>query len=153
VRPGIMLYGYSPNPKYQSELLPVAEFQARIIDVKSILKGVGVSYNHTFKARKDSVIATIGAGYADGVPRRLSNKLKLNLKEHEVSQVGTICMDVCCVDVSALEDVHAGDWVTLFGIEGRLIQWSKDLSTIVYELLCHIGNRVERVWHDGRGIT
>jgi len=149
VRPGIMLYGYNLEKQWDDVLKPIGHFKACIIDLKKIYKGEGVSYNHSFIAAKDTHVATLGVGYADGVPRSLANQVEVEVGSFKVPMIGNICMDVCCLDVTSCGDqVQVGDWVTLFGPNREALQWASSSQTIVYEILCHLGNRVQRKWKE-----
>ena len=147
VRPGLMLYGYSSVTGISDVLRPIATLQARVIRVKEIEAGEGVSYNSTFVAKRKTLVATLGIGYADGLPRELGNKINVSFGKFPAPVIGTICMDLVCVDVTEVTlPVVEGQWATLFGQQGELIEWAKHCRTIPYEILCGIGNRVKREW-------
>lgn len=143
VRYGLSLYGYPTN---KSDLKPALEFCAHIVNVKNVKAGETIGYGRTFTAQKDMKIATVSAGYADGVPRALSNKGAFYLEEKRCPIIGRVCMDMTMIDVSGL-DAKIGDSVTLFG---EKYQTAEDIAalcgTISYEILCNIGVRVPRIY-------
>lgn len=153
VRPGIIQYGYYPSDgtrRDQLKVRPILSWYANIALVKEILRGTSVSYGNTWTAPKNSLIATIPMGYADGVNRFFSNKGKVLIKGKEAPIRGRVCMDQFMVDVTEIEGVQDGDRVTFMGSEGDLTRWADDLAselgTISYEVLCDVGVRVPRVY-------
>ncbi len=153
VRPGIIQYGYYPSGETRRDQLkirPILSWYARIALVKPIAEGTPVSYGNTWTAPKDTLIATIPMGYADGVNRLLSNKGKVLVGGQEAPIRGRVCMDQFMVDVTEIEGAKAGDRVTFLGEDGPLSWWADDmageLGTISYEILCDIGGRVPRVY-------
>ena len=151
VRVGLALYGLYPAPHLRSsvELKPILQVKARITQVKKITAGTGVSYGHKFIAPRDMAIAVVGIGYADGVPRNLSNRLKVLVRGQLVSQIGTITMDQLMLDVSNLPNLQPGEIVTLIGQDGDYTitadDWAKALDTISWEILCGFKHRLPRV--------
>jgi alanine racemase len=151
VRVGLALYGLYPAPHLSSivDLAPVMQVKARITQVKTIPAGRGVSYGHQFIADRDLRLAVVGIGYADGVPRNLSNRLQVLLRGQLVPQIGTITMDQLMLDVSNVGDVQAGEVVTLIGRDGELAisadDWANTLGTISWEILCGFKHRLPRV--------
>ncbi len=149
VRPGLMLYGYSPlrgeNPL---SLEPVMQVKARIIALKKVSKGTPISYGRTFVTDRESLIATVGIGYADGYPFSLSNRAFMLVNRSCAPVVGRVCMDMTMLDVSEVPELSIGDWVTVMGVEGDQSVWADRLSewakTHPYEILCGIGTRVQR---------
>jgi len=159
VRPGLILYGTLPSPSLQTVLdqeknlapfQPVMQWKSQIILVKAIAKGQPVSYSGSFTTQRDSLIATLPIGYADGLHRNLSNKMEVLIRGKRVPQIGNICMDMTLVDVTGIEDVQAGDEVVLFGKqEDQMIsveEMAAKGETIPYEILCNVGKRVPRVY-------
>ncbi len=143
VRLGIGLYGISFD---HSELHNVYTWKTRVSQLKTVKKGDSVSYNRSWIAPRDSTIATIFVGYADGLNRRLGNEnWSLQWKEHKVPIVGDICMDLCMVDVTGLP-VSIGDDLTIFGSQMEVHQMAELLGTIHYEVLTAISKRVRRVY-------
>jgi alanine racemase len=122
--------------------------KARITHVQTVPAGEGVSYGHTWVASQPSVIATLPLGYADGVPRGLSDTLKVSVHGQQVPQVGRITMDQLMIDVTQLPHVAVGDVVTLLETGANasltLTPWAEALATIPYELLCGLRVRLPR---------
>ncbi len=152
VRPGILLYGSSPfdDKRNDLDIEPVLSWKTRIIQISHIQKRKPISYGGTFVTKRDSVIATIPVGYADGYARLLSNKSSVLINGKSAPQVGRVCMDLTMIDVTGISDVSVGDEVVLVGKQGRKEIQAKDLSektnTIPYEILCGIGNRTTRIY-------
>lgn len=151
VRPGLAIYGYYPAPHLQGKikLKPVLGVKARITSIKKITAGTGVSYGHSFIAPRDMRIGVVGIGYADGVPRHLSNKLQVIFQGQRIPQIGTITMDQLMIDVSNLKSVQEGDVVTLLGRDRHeqitAEDWAEQLQTISWEILCGFKHRLPRV--------
>lgn len=152
VRVGLALYGLSPSPHLASvsPLQPVLEVKARITQIKELPAGAGVSYGHQFITQKPTPIAVIGIGYADGVPRNLSNHLEVLLHGKKVPQIGAITMDQLMLDISNCEQVQPGDIVTLIGKQGEHTitanDWAQKLGTISWEILCSFKHRLPRIF-------
>ena len=163
VRPGISLFGSFPSPTVASvfdsltnenkatKLRPVMNWKTKIIQIQTLRKGVPVSYGGRYVTKNDGTrIATIPVGYADGLSRQLSNNMELLVKETRVKQVGTICMDMCLIDVTSLPDVKMGDEVVIFGSQGngqiKVEELATKADTIPYEILCGVGKRVPRIY-------
>jgi alanine racemase len=160
IRPGILFYGYFPSEvqiKYLKKhnmkipnLKPVMELETRIETIKKIQKGQSVSYGRTWKAKKDTYLATIPIGYADGLLRQFSSKLKVKINDKMYQIVGRICMDQCMIDLGESTDVKIWDKVTIFGpVEnnevGNTAQTLANLAnTIPYEITCNVDKRVPR---------
>lgn len=158
VRPGIILYGYYPSKEVKYERLnikPVMSTKTNIVHIKTIKSGEFIGYGRQFKVEKESVIATLPVGYADGMSRLLSGKAKVLIKGQFAPVVGRICMDQCMVDVTDLKDVKFGDEVILIGEDGNnkitADEIGELLGTISYEVVCVVGKRVPRVYiKDGK---
>jgi alanine racemase len=149
VRPGIMLYGYASVENGMHELVPVGNLQGQVLSLKSLKRGDSVGYNGTFVAKRPTTIACLGLGYADGVPRELSNRIDVSWKGRMYPLVGTVSMDVLSVDVTDCpEPPRPGDWITLFGRDRELYNWAYQCRTITYEILTHLSQRVHRVWQE-----
>ncbi|MBE6347942.1 MAG: alanine racemase [Spirochaetaceae bacterium] len=160
IRPGILFYGYFPDEivkKYLNKhkkdvplLKPVMELETRIETIKKISKGQSVSYGRTWKAKKDTYLATIPIGYADGLLRQFSSKLKVKINDKMYPIVGRICMDQCMIDLGESTDVKIWDKVTIFGPVnsdevGNTAQTLANLAkTIPYEITCSVDKRVPR---------
>jgi len=152
VRPGIILYGLYPSnevDKTALDLRPVMELISHIAYVKTVHKGDTISYGRTFIADREMRIATIPVGYADGYPRLLSNRGRVIINGKYAPIVGRVCMDQFMVDVTDIENVSAGDKVTLIGKQGDLCVSADEIAsltqTINYEVVCDISKRVPRV--------
>jgi alanine racemase len=149
VRPGIALHGYHSSPYIASlepKLKPVMTLTAPITFVKRVKAGTPISYSHLWTAPKDTTIATVRIGYADGYPRLLSNKGEVWVHDRLCPIAGRVCMDQLMIDVGDLE-VSIGDRVTLFGGSGLDAETlGNRCGTISYELLTSISPRVERVY-------
>ncbi|BAY64506.1 alanine racemase [Calothrix brevissima NIES-22] len=151
VRVGLAVYGLYPSPHLQAtiKLKPVLQVKARITQVKTIAAGTGVSYGHHFIAPQELRLAVVGIGYADGVPRHLSNNMQVIIRGQRVPQIGTITMDQLMVDVSAIEDIQEGEIVTLLGEQGKerisADEWAEKVNTISWEILCGFKHRLPRM--------
>jgi alanine racemase len=152
VRPGIMLYGSYPSPAFRTlmPLKPVMTLKTRIHFLKSVPPGTRISYGGTFKAKRESLIATLPIGYADGYSRHLSNHGEVLIHGKRAPVVGKICMDFIMVDVTDIPRVSAGDEVILMGRQGREQITAEEIAgkinSISYEVLCLIGKRVPRIY-------
>jgi alanine racemase len=149
VRSGIFLYGaLDPIHPLAGRSRPVLSLTTRVLRVAALGKGQGVSYGHTFKATKAMKIATLAAGYADGVPRLLSNKGSVLIGGKRCRLLGRVCMDLCMADVSAVKNAKPGDEAVLLGGQGRervtANEWAALCGTNSYEILCGISFRVPR---------
>lgn len=153
VRPGIILYGHYPSDevkKSRVSLKPTMTLRATISNIKQVPIGTGISYNHIFKTERESIIATLPIGYADGFSRRFINKGKVFIKDKTVPIIGKICMDQMMIDVTDIPSVKIGDEVILFGYENKnypsIEELALILNTINYEVFCSIGRRIPRVY-------
>ena len=148
IRPGILLYGYSPDHNCDGmiDVKPVMEVKSRIASVKKLPAGTCISYGRTHTLERDSIVAAVPIGYADGLNRLLSNRQAFLLQGKRVRQIGRICMDMCMIDVTDFHDVKVGDVVTIFGEEGLLQEKADTVGTITYEMMCAIAPRVPRVY-------
>ncbi len=150
VRPGIALYGHYPDPSCQGldgpGLLPVMTLKTRVAAVRALPAGTCIGYGCTHTLTRDSRIAVLPIGYADGLERLLSNRGEMLVHGQRVPILGRVCMDLCMVDVTDLPAVQAGDEATVFGPELPLEEKADTVGTIQYELLCGIAPRVPRVY-------
>jgi len=151
VRPGLMLYGIYPSTTmtHQVSLRPVLSWQTRILQLKKLPPGASISYGQTFITRRDSLIATLPVGYADGYPRLVSNRGEVLVRGQRAPVVGRVCMDLTMIDVTDIGGIREGDEVVLLGRQGEseisadeMAAWS---NTISYEILTSIGARVPRI--------
>ncbi|MDF1525506.1 MAG: alanine racemase [bacterium] len=155
-RPGIMLYGASPSANIPSEKLrPVLSWKCRVLQIKKVPEGTGISYGHDFITTRPSRIATISVGYADGYLRCLTNRGQVLISGKRAPVVGRVTMDMTMVDVTDLsEEISAGDEVVVLGSQGEdnisaeeVAAWA---DTINYEIFCALSHRVPRYYLDGR---
>ncbi|MDH6100086.1 alanine racemase [Anabaenopsis sp. FSS-46] len=151
VRAGLAIYGLYPAPHLKNtiNLQPVLQLKARVTQVKTISAGTGVSYGQHFIAPHELRLAVVGIGYADGVPRNLSQKIQVLIRGQRVPQIGVITMDQLMLDVSTIPDLQAGEIVTLLGEQGEETisanDWAEKLNTISWEILCGFKHRLPRV--------
>lgn len=151
VRTGLAMYGLSPAPHLADkvDLKPVLSVKARITQIKTIPAGQGVSYGYQFIAQQATAIAIVGIGYADGVPRNLSNNLEVIIRGQKVEQIGAITMDQLILNVSKLPELQVGEIVTLLGKDGDVQitadEWANKLNTISWEILCGFKHRLPRI--------
>ena len=151
VRPGIMLYGVYPSPPMaeQITLQPVLSWKTKILQLKKVPAGTSISYGQTFITRRESLIATLPVGYADGYQRLMSNRGEVLVGARRAPVVGRVCMDLTLIDVTDIKNVKQGDEVVLLGRQGageisadELAAWA---DTISYEILTSVGARVPRI--------
>ncbi|MFM9110560.1 MAG: alanine racemase [Prochlorococcaceae cyanobacterium] len=151
VRVGLALYGQTPAPHLRQRLplQPAMQVLARVSLVREVDAGVGVSYGHRFRTRRPSRLAVVAIGYADGVPRLLSNRLVVLHKGHRLPQVGAITMDQLVIDATTAPDLDVGAVVTLLGRSGSARvgpdDWSETIGTIPWEILCGFKHRLPRL--------
>ncbi len=151
VRPGLALYGLPPVPAVRErlDLFPVMTFKTRLMQLKRVPAGSGVSYGHTFIAPRESLIGVLPVGYADGYRRGLQNGGEVLVRGHRAPVVGAVCMDLTMVDLTDVPGASVGDEVILWGKSGEEIISVNDVAriaqTISYEMLCTVGRRVPRV--------
>jgi alanine racemase len=151
VRVGLAIYGVYPATHLQNQikLQPVLQLKARVTQVKIIAAGTGVSYGHNYTAYEEMRLAVVGIGYADGVPRHLSNQMQVLIRGQRVSQIGAITMDQIMLNVDSIPDLQEGEIVTLLGEQGQeqisVDDWANLLKTISWEILCGFKHRLPRV--------
>ena len=155
VRIGIMLYGLPPSAAMASVcdnlgIKPVMRLMTKVSMTKTLPAGSGVSYGHLFHAKRETIVATLPIGYADGYPRPLSNKGKVSIRGCTVPIIGAICMDQCMIDVTDVpnaQSIMPGEDVIMFGDPGPCAEdLAAEIGTIGYELTCGIGKRVPRIY-------
>jgi len=151
-RPGIMLYGAPPAPGFpgSSRLRPVMRFVTAVAFLKKVPAGTPLSYGGTCRTTRESLIATLPVGYADGYSRGLSNRAEVLVRGRRAPQAGTVCMDLCLADVSDVPGVQVGDEVVLLGRQGEeeipADELAGHLGTISYEIFCGVSSRVPRLY-------
>ena len=147
VRAGISLY--SPDcPGQEGVVRSVMTLCTTVADIRALKKGTDISYGRTYTLTRDSRIAVLPIGYADGLHRTLSNRAVFSVNGGKAPQIGRICMDQCMVDVTDLAEIKIGDSVIIFGEPGETVLGANGLAalcdTISYELLCSVSKRVPR---------
>jgi len=149
VRLGIGLYGIDSNATMQKNLKNVSTLITTISQIKKIKAGETVGYGRMGKIEKDSLIAVVRIGYADGYSRRLGNgNGKMLVKNNLVPVIGNICMDMTMLDISGLKNVKEGDEVIVFGDGLSLQLLSQWAQTIPYEIMTGISQRVKRIYFE-----
>jgi alanine racemase len=156
VRTGIELYGLAPSAELEghvrARLRPALALRAAVSALRTVQAGERVSYGHRWQAPRPTRIATLPVGYADGVRRGLSGRIRVRLRERDLRQVGTVTMDQIMVDVEDL-DVEVGEVATLLGDPAKgepgVGEWAYVLDTIDYEVTCGLAARLPRVHHHG----
>lgn len=153
VRPGIILYGCYPSAevdKNRLSLKPVMSVKANIVHLKKIAQSETVSYGRKYTAARESIIATLALGYADGYPRPYSSVGKVIVNGCIAPVAGNICMDQCMIDVTDVPDVKLGDEVIIMGSDGKNTILADDIGeatgTINYEIVCAFGQRLPKVY-------
>ena len=150
VRLGIGLYGIDSAMSHKLELKQVATLKSTIAQIKYLKENDTVGYNRKGIANGNTKIATVRIGYADGYPRSLGNGIgKMWLKGHLVPTIGSICMDMTMIDITAIPAVEETDEVIIFGSELPVQQLAHWAGTIPYEILTGISQRVKRVYFEG----
>lgn len=152
VRVGLGLYGFNPTTTAakQLDLQPIQQLDTIVTHVKDYPAGASIGYSRTYFTEEPIRVATIALGYADGVPRALSNQASFTYEGIELPIVGLICMDQMMLDCSAAPTLTVGDAVNYFGDpkDGytSIVTHAQTADSSKYELLCRIGNRVERIY-------
>jgi len=152
VRVGLAQYGIYPASHLRDAvpLLPALSVRARIVFIKTVPPGTGVSYGHTFQTTRPTRLATVAIGYGDGVSRALSNGIDFLVRGRRVHQVGTITMDQCLIDVTEVPETIEGDIATLLGQDGTehisIGEWVERLGTVPYEILTTLSPRLPRIF-------
>lgn len=160
VRPGIITYGYYPSNEVQLEKLklkPALTLKTNVVHLKKLKEDMYISYGRAFKTEKETMIATLPIGYADGYTRLLNGKAKVIIRGQLAPVVGKICMDQCMIDVTNIEGVKLGDEVILIG-EDNGVKFNADdmaqlIGTINYEIICMLKNRVPRIYLENGEIS
>lgn len=150
VRTGINLHGsFDPNGRKALKLEPVLTLKTRVAQVRLLPAGATLGYGRTWCLNAPTKVATISAGYADGLPLALANRGFVIVGGRRCKIIGRVSMDYTTVDVSAVAGVKAGDEVICFGRSGRISitpdDWAELKGTHAYDIICSLGSRVERV--------
>lgn len=156
VRDGISLYGLYPSQDVRKErlpLIPVMEVVSNVSFVKKLPPGVQIGYGGTYTTERETLVATIPVGYADGYPRALSGRGRILIHGQSAPILGRICMDQFMVDVTQIQNVQQGDRVTLVGRDGEEFIPVEEVAEMSYsfnyEFVCDIGKRIPRVYFRG----
>ncbi len=153
VRPGIMLYGYSPlEPGATSSqsigLKPVMSVTTRFVSIRTVTAGKPISYGRTFHTKRQSIIGVLAMGYADGFSRSFSNNGEVLVRGKRAPIVGRVCMDLTMVDLTDIPDVNESDEVVIIGTQGgqtiTAADWAERAGTISYEILLDLGRCAKR---------
>ncbi len=154
-RAGIALYGYSPDGNSENarvgdvRLKPAMKFSTRVVMVKEVPAGTGISYGHTYTTTRPTRLAIMPVGYEDGYPRCISNNTEVLIQGAKVPIIGRICMNLCMADITEIDGVQIGDEAVLLGEQGSEVISADDIAgkagTISYEILCMLGNNNQRV--------
>lgn len=147
VRPGLLLYGYG-DTSGRLGLRPCMRLVTTVSTIKFYEPGTSVSYGRRFTTERRTRMGVLGIGYADGLPRLVSNKCAFYTPGGLAPQRGSICMDMCMVDLTDLPDVDVGSEVEIFGAKNDINALAAAAQTIPYELLCAVSKRVPRVYKD-----
>lgn len=154
VRSGIITYGLYPSEEMDKEsfkIIPAMELKSQVSFVKTLKAGTPVGYGGTYVTDKETIVATVPVGYADGYPRSLSNKGRVLINGCFAPIVGRVCMDQFMVDVTHINGVKQGDEVTLMGEDGDEFISCEEVSDLAgsfnYEFVCDISKRVPRVYY------
>ena len=154
VRVGLSMYGYSPLDKIDKNLLlkPALSLKVKVAFIRTIDKGVSVSYGGKFMSHRKTKLAVLSIGYADGVPRSLSGKINVIHNNKFYPQVGSITMDQMMVDITDSNEIKVGSTMVLLGSDGDKtispLEWARKSNTIPWEILCSFKNRLPRVQVD-----
>ncbi len=149
VRPGIIIYGYpaSDNTLEKIDLKPIAKLKSKITFLKTVPKGTSIGYSRSYITDKETQVATIPIGYADGFRRTFSNGFKLYVNGKMAPIIGKVCMDSCMIDVTDIDNCKVGDEVIIWDNENiKLEDLAQKCETINYEILSTIGSRVPRIF-------
>ncbi|HEY2664433.1 MAG TPA: alanine racemase [Candidatus Binataceae bacterium] len=152
VRLGLSLYGLPPVPSVRElvDLKPVMTFKTRLMQTKRIAPGAGVSYGHTYLARRETNVGVLPVGYADGYRRGLQHGGEVIIRGRRAAVIGAVCMDLTMIDVTDVPGASVGDEAILWGGAGEAMISVNDVArlanTISYEMLCTVGRRVPRTY-------
>ncbi|MBR6173833.1 MAG: alanine racemase [Eubacterium sp.] len=156
MRLGIVIYGLYPSEEMDKEAVPITPAMSlisHITHIKTLPAGCGISYGHTFVTERDTRVATVSAGYADGYPRAQSGKGRVLIRGEYAPILGRVCMDQFMVDVTHIPEAEVGDEVTLFGKDGEnrisVEEVAEPAVSFNYELVCNVARRVPRVYIEG----
>jgi alanine racemase len=155
VRPGLMLYGYSPLQKRAGGeqdigLHPAMKLTSRMVQLRRVSAGAPVSYNRTFIAARDSLIGAVSIGYADGYNVAFSNNSEMLVRGRRAPVIGRVCMDITMIDLTDIEGVTEEDEVVLIGRQGKdciaATELAGRIKTHPYEILTSLGSHARRIY-------
>ncbi len=150
VRPGLLLYGLTPLDEPIKQFEPIMNFKTRAIYSRLVPKGTAISYGRAYITTKETLIATLPVGYADGYSRSLSNIGEVLIKKRRARIIGNITMDQMMIDVTDFPYIHPGNEVVLIGKQGEEVitpyEIAKKINTINYEIVSRIGGRIPRTF-------
>jgi alanine racemase len=156
-RVGILLYGHAAADSAEPlPLRPILQLRTTVVQVKRVRKGEFVGYGRTFQAARDTTVATVPIGYADGLMRENGkNGGVMEVCGQIAPIIGGVCMDQCMLDVTEIEGVKLGDAVTVYGISGEISveAVAARCATVPYEILCSLGERVPRVYLENGAVV
>ncbi len=143
-RPGAALYGINPVPGQPNPMRPVLRLSAQVLTLRRVAEGGTVGYSGAWTAGRDSVIATVGVGYADGLPRALCNTGRASFDGKPVPLVGRVSMDLTTYDITDHPEVRPGSWLELIGPDLSPDEVASRAGTNAYEILTSLGRRYQR---------
>ena len=149
VRPGIIIYGYeaSDTTLQKIDLKPISKLKSKITFLKTVKSGTSIGYSRSYVTNRETKVATVPIGYADGFRRTFSNGFEVMIQGKKVPIIGKVCMDSFMVDVTDIDSCNVGDEVIIWDNENiKLEDLSNKCDTINYEILCTISSRVPRVF-------
>ena len=152
VRSGIVTYGLYPSGEVDPKLLdlkPAMSWHSHISHIKTLPAGRSISYGGIYTTTKDTVVATVPAGYADGYRRSLSNKFYVEIHGQKAPILGRVCMDQMMVDVTDIPDVRIGDGVVLMGGQISAEEIAAAADSFNYEFICGMSRRTPRLYYQG----
>jgi len=145
VRTGINLYGvFDLEGRKAMKLDPVLTLKAKLIAIRTVPSGTTIGYGRTYTTQKSTVVGTVSAGYADGVPLAMSNRGSLLVHGTRCPILGTVSMDYTTISLDSVPEARVGDDVTCLGDAITVAEWAQAKATISYDIICSFGNRVER---------
>ena len=145
-RPGIGLYGGNPFAAQENPMRCVATLEGEVLQVRKVMAGAPVGYGASHVTKRDTTLAVVGIGYADGLPRALSNRGQSAFRTIRAPVIGRVSMDLTLVDVTDLPPVEPGEWIEFFGNSVGIDEVAAWADTISYEVLTGVGNRVSRMY-------
>lgn len=151
-RPGIALYGGNPTPHMPNPMRPVVEVLAPVLQIRHVRKGVTVGYGATFTPPRDSRLATLLIGYADGYRRALGNRGYVTVASHRAPVVGRVSMDLLVIDITDIPEdrIAPGSMLSVIGEDYTIDEAATDAETVGYEILTGLGPRIERLYKKGK---